>query len=78
MPDGPIDPKEIGRLYALSQVGLEMAVPIVAGLGVDHWFQCSPWGVVGGAVFGFAGGIIHLIVLLNQQNDGSSGGRKRN
>jgi ATP synthase protein I len=71
MPGGPVDPKEVGRLYALGQVGLEMVVPIVIGLALDHWLGWSPWGVVAGAVLGFAGGMLHLVALLNQNDDSS-------
>lgn len=77
MPEGPMDPKEVGRLYALAQIGMEMAVPAVIGLGLDRWLGWSPWGVIGGAVIGFAGGMLHLVTLLNQGNDSSSRRRDR-
>jgi F0F1-type ATP synthase assembly protein I len=76
MPEGPMDPKEVGRLYALAQVGMEMVVPIVIGLGLDRWLGWTPWGVVAGAVLGFAGGMIHMVALLNQGNDSSSKQRR--
>ena len=31
MPRGPLDPKELGFSFELSQVGMEMVVPIVGG-----------------------------------------------
>jgi len=72
MPEGPIDPKEVGRVYALGQLGLEMVVPIVLGLLADRWLGWSPWGVVAGAVLGFTGGMLHLIVFLKQNDDSST------
>jgi F0F1-type ATP synthase assembly protein I len=61
------DRKELARYLALSQVGLEIVVPPVLGLLVDHWLKCFPWGVVIGAVLGFSGGLVHLVKLSNQQ-----------
>ena len=69
MPTGPINPREFGHYISLAQVGLEMVVPIGIGLALDHFLGWSPWGVVGGAVFGLVGGLLHLIALANRRND---------
>lgn len=63
---GPPDPKELGRYFALSQVGMEMVAPIALGLALDYWLGWSPWGAVVGAVLGFVGGLTHLIILANR------------
>lgn len=67
MPRGPFDPKELGFYFELSQVGMEMVVPIVVGLAVDHYLNWAPWGVVVGAVLGLVGGMAHLISLVNRR-----------
>ena len=63
MADFRPDPSEFGRLMAMSQVGLEMVGFIVVGLVIDYYARTGPWGLILGAVFGFAGGLAHLIVL---------------
>lgn len=60
-------PKEIGRLYGLAFVGLEMVAPIVLGVWVDRHWNCSPWGVGVGAVVGLVGGIAHLAMIGRHQ-----------
>ncbi len=66
---GPPSPEELGRYFALSQIGLEMVAPIGLGLALDYWLGSSPWGAVIGAILGFVGGITHLIVLVNQRKE---------
>lgn len=65
--DGP-DPKQLGRYYAMAQVGLEMAVPIGLGAFLDVRFGWMPWATVVGAVLGLGGGLFHLVKLLNQND----------
>lgn len=67
LPELP-DRKEIGRYLALSQIGLEMVAPIIAGLVVDHYLGWTPWGLIAGAVLGLVGGFVHLVHLLNQMD----------
>lgn len=67
LPELP-DRKEIGRYLALSQIGLEMVAPIVAGLAADHYLGWTPWGLIAGAVLGLVGGLVHLVHLLNQMD----------
>src|SRR5947209_16068957 len=67
MPRGPLDPKELGFYFELSQVGMEMVVPIVGGLALDYYLNWAPWGVVVGAVLGLVGGMAHLLAILNRQ-----------
>jgi F0F1-type ATP synthase assembly protein I len=80
MPVGVPDPKELGRLYALGQVGLEMVAPIGLGVALDHYLGWTPWATVVGAVVGLVGGIAHLLVLVNRRNgpgSARSGGDRR-
>ena len=66
------DPQEMGRYFALAQVGLEMVVPILGGLAIEYYVGGRPWGVIAGAALGLIGGFTHLIVLLNRQSDSGS------
>lgn len=68
VPDPGGNPSEQSFYYALAQTGLEMVAPIGVGLLLDHYLGWSPWGVIGGAVFGFVGGLGHMISMLNRRN----------
>lgn len=72
MPESPPDFKELGYYFSLAQVGLEMVTPLGMGAVLDYWLDSAPWATVVGAVFGFTGGLVHLIVLANRNNSGSS------
>jgi hypothetical protein len=60
---GASDPKIPGAYLALAQVGLEMVVPILLGLGLDYGLGWAPWGVIAGALLGLFGGMFHLITI---------------
>ena len=75
-PQDPQDSRELGYYFALAQAGLEMVAPIVIGVVLDHYLDWSPWGVVCGAIVGFVGGLLHLIVMVNRHDVGSS--KRRN
>ena len=67
MPSGPSDSRrEMGLYFALSQVGLEMVVPVGIGVALDRYLHWHPWGTVVGAVLGLVGGLIHLVAILNR------------
>jgi F0F1-type ATP synthase assembly protein I len=68
MIQGAPDPKEVGRAYAMAQVGMEMVVPIGVGVALDYWLGWTPWATVAGAIFGFVGGLFHLVSLMNKEN----------
>jgi F0F1-type ATP synthase assembly protein I len=73
MMQGAPDPKDVGRAYAMAQVGFEMVAPIGLGVALDYWLGWTPWATVAGAVLGFVGGLIHLVSMLNKDNrDGPS------
>jgi len=67
--------RELGYYFALAQVGLEMAAPIVIGAVLDSYLDWSPWGVVVGAIVGFVGGLTHLIMMVNRQDTSESQGK---
>jgi F0F1-type ATP synthase assembly protein I len=67
MPGAP-DPKDVGRAYGMAQVGIEMVAPIGLGVALDYWLGWTPWATVAGAVFGFVGGLVHLVLMLNKEN----------
>jgi F0F1-type ATP synthase assembly protein I len=68
--------REMGRLFALSQVGVEMVVPIAIGLYLDNKLGWNPWGVVVGAILGLVGGLFHLIVMLRRFEEKDSSKRQ--
>jgi F0F1-type ATP synthase assembly protein I len=59
--------REMGKLMAYGQVGLEMAAPILLGWFLDERFGTLPWLIVAGAVLGLVGGMTHLVMMLNQE-----------
>lgn len=69
MPEGRPDPREMGRYLAIAQVGLEMVAPIALGLVLDHYLGWTPWGIVGGTILGFFGGLAHLLAILKRFED---------
>ncbi len=66
MPLPPPSSRETGFYFALAQVGLEMVAPIGIGALLDAYLGWTPWGIVGGCIVGFAGGMLHLVVMLQQ------------
>ncbi len=75
MPLGP-DPREVGKYFALAQVGLEMVAPIALGLVVDSYADTGPWGVVAGTVLGLVGGLWHLIILAKRFDEADPSRRR--
>jgi hypothetical protein len=79
LPDNQPSPRVVGLYWALAQTGLEMVMPIVAGLLLDRSLGWQPWGVAAGAVLGLAGGLWHLVYLLNklEQADRQSSDKRK-
>jgi F0F1-type ATP synthase assembly protein I len=70
---GGSDPRDMARYVTLGQVGGEMVAPIVIGVVVDRYLEwTAPWGAVVGAVLGLAGGLFHLVYLVNKKDSDSS------
>jgi len=67
--------RELGILFALGQVGMEMVVPIGAGYLADRALGTLPWLAASGAILGFVVGIVHLVVLVNKldRSDSATG-----
>jgi F0F1-type ATP synthase assembly protein I len=66
--DGPPDAREQGIYFTLAQVGVEMVVPLIVGLVIDHYAAWGPWATLAGMVLGFVGGITHIVLLSNKQD----------
>jgi hypothetical protein len=78
MPGGPVDPQGWGYYWALAQIGFEMVVPIGAGMLVEHYQPgWAPWATMTGAVLGFAGGLLHMMVLLKRYDKDKPSGPGR-
>jgi ATP synthase protein I len=67
-----VGPRELGRYFALGQIGLEMVIPIALGAWLDYRWGTSPWMVILGVIVGFAVGMTHLWLLLREPPGGSS------
>jgi F0F1-type ATP synthase assembly protein I len=67
----------MGFYWALSQVGLEMVVPVGVGIALDRYFHWTPWGTVVGAVLGLVVGFVHLVVMLNRHEQDGAGPSER-
>jgi F0F1-type ATP synthase assembly protein I len=66
MTDEPT-PREMGYYVALAQTGLEMVLPAAGGYFLDVWLGTTPWITIVAAVFGFAAGLTHMVLLLRQK-----------
>lgn len=60
------DSRETGLYFALGQAGIEMVAPLGIGLWLDYQFGWGPWGLIVGALVGFVGGTVHMIVMAQQ------------
>jgi hypothetical protein len=80
LPGSSSDQREMSRLLALSQVGLEMVAPVGVGLAVDFWLGWLgwvPWATLTGAVLGLTFGLFHLVRVMNRENAAESSPPKR-
>ena len=59
----------------VTTIGLEFALPVALGYGVDSWLHTTPAGTIAGAVLGFATGMLHTVRMAGQLA-GESGPRK--
>jgi F0F1-type ATP synthase assembly protein I len=57
----------MGYYVALAQTGVEMVVPAAIGFYVDDWLGTTPWITIVAAVFGFAAGLTHMIMILRKK-----------
>jgi F0F1-type ATP synthase assembly protein I len=66
MPDERPPTRDFGAIMALAGVGFEIVAPIIVGAWLDAHMSWSPWGILTGLVVGFAGGMLHLFVLMKR------------
>ena len=58
----------MAKVAQISQIGMEMAVPVGIGVGLDFWLKTMPWFTIIGAILGPTLGFIHLLSLIKPQN----------
>lgn len=62
----------MAKVAQISQIGMEMAVPVGLGVGVDFWLKTMPWFTIIGAILGPTLGFIHLLALIRPPSDKES------
>ncbi len=72
-PTSDKDYRLMAKVAQISQIGLEMAVPVGVGIGVDFWLNTLPWFTIIGAILGPTLGFIHLLALIRPSSDKKSG-----
>ena len=55
----------------VTTIGLEFALPMVIGYGVDSWLHSTPAGTIIGAILGFVAGMSHAVAMARQLAAGS-------
>lgn len=65
---GLIDPKFLRQGVSLLTVVADLLVPIGVGIALDHYMGWGSWGTLIGLIVGFAGSLLHLVVLLKRQD----------
>ncbi len=58
----------------VTTVGLEFALPALAGYGLDNLWSLRPLGVIAGAVVGFVIGLLHLLRISRAGTQGRDSG----
>jgi hypothetical protein len=58
----------------VTTIGLEFAVPVALGYGLDHWLRTAPAATIVGAVLGFAAGMLHTLRLASEVPGGARRG----
>jgi F0F1-type ATP synthase assembly protein I len=62
----------MAKVAQISQIGMEMAVPVGLGIGVDFWLKTMPWFTIIGAILGPTLGFVHLLSLIRPPNQDQS------
>ncbi len=63
------------RVLALAGTAVaELVVPVLIGAWADRHFDSAPWGLLVGAIVGFVGGVVHLMVVASKANGSNGGG----
>ena len=71
-PPTPKDFRLMAKVAQISQIGMEMAVPVGLGVGVDFWLKTMPWFTIIGAILGPTLGFIHLLALIRPPSGNES------
>jgi F0F1-type ATP synthase assembly protein I len=50
----------------VTTIGLEFALPVLLGYGVDSWLHTTPAGMIIGALLGFATGMSHAVRIARE------------
>jgi F0F1-type ATP synthase assembly protein I len=50
----------------VTTIGLEFALPVAGGYGVDSWLGTMPAGTITGAVLGFLAGMLHAVRMSRE------------
>jgi hypothetical protein len=66
VPDEKPRTREFGLSLAVTGVGLEMVVPIIAGIILDQQMGWSPWATLIGAGLGLAVSLMHIFWIHKQ------------
>jgi hypothetical protein len=61
----------------ITAIGLEFALPVLVGFGLDRWWNTIPWLTVLGAFLGLAVGMVHVFRLAGQLPGNPPAGRGR-
>ena len=59
----------MAKVAQISQIGMEMAVPVGIGVGLDFWLKTMPWFTILGAILGPTLGFLHLLSLINPSSE---------
>jgi len=65
----------MAKVAQISQIGMEMAVPVGLGIGVDFWLKTLPWFTIVGAILGPTLGFIHLLSIIRPAKKSETGER---
>lgn len=68
VPDDAPKVRTSAYVLALSQVGIEMVVPIALGVGLDVWLGTVPFLMISGVILGLVGGLVHLMAILKRMD----------
>lgn len=77
---GPQWSEALREVAPLLSLGIQLALILVVGVGIGWWvddrFSTSPWGILGGAVFGIGSGLYHFLRAALAIGEGKGTRRK--
>jgi hypothetical protein len=57
----------------LTTIGLEFALPVAGGYGLDSWLGTMPAATIAGAVLGFLVGMLHAVRMSREVSGAAKG-----